>query len=114
MTCEGPTQTGHKASTGTQLSFKLLFMLTSEGDRHPTPYYKTTSVRDAWVAQVVKCPTLDFGSGHNLTVHGIKPQVRLPTDSVEPARDSLYLSFCSSPMLALAHSLSQNKTINKH
>ena len=26
------------------------------------------SHRDAWVAQSVKCPTLDFGSGHDLVV----------------------------------------------
>ena len=27
----------------------------------------------AWVALSVKHPTLDFGSGHDLTVHEIKP-----------------------------------------
>ena len=27
--------------------------------------------------QLVKCPTLDFGSGHDLTVRGIEPQVVL-------------------------------------
>ena len=29
--------------------------------------------RDAWVAQSVEHLTLDFGSGHDLTVHGIQP-----------------------------------------
>ena len=28
----------------------------------------------AWVAQSVECPTLDFGSGHDLEVHGIEPR----------------------------------------
>ena len=28
---------------------------------------------DAWVAQSVKCPTLDFGSGHGLRVLGSSP-----------------------------------------
>ena len=27
----------------------------------------------AWVAESVKHPTLDFGSGHDFTVHGFKP-----------------------------------------
>ena len=39
----------------------------------------------AWVAQLVKDPTLDFGSGHGLTVHEINPQVILCTDSIVPA-----------------------------
>ena len=38
----------------------------------------------AWVAQSVKHPTLDFGSGHDPMVHGIEP-LRLCTDPVEPA-----------------------------
>ena len=35
------------------------------------------SFRDAWVAQSVKHPTLDFGSSHDLAVHGIKPHMAL-------------------------------------
>ena len=36
--------------------------------------YKETPPWGAWVAQWVKCPTLDFGSGHDdLTVHEFKP-----------------------------------------
>ena len=53
-----------------------------------------------WVAQSVKCQTLDFSSGHDLTVPEGKPRVRICADSVEPAWDSL--SLCPSP----AHSLS--------
>ena len=41
--------------------------------------------RGAWVAQLVERPTLDFGSGHDLTVHGFEPHVGLCADSVEPA-----------------------------
>ena len=63
--------------------------------------------RDAWVAQLVKHLTLDFGSGHDLRVHEIEPHIRLCTDSTEPAWDSLSLSLCPSPAYSL--SLSQNK-----
>ena len=39
--------------------------------------------RGAWVAQAVKCPTLDFSSGHDLTVHELEPHVGLCADSAE-------------------------------
>ena len=52
--------------------------------------------RGAWVAQSVKCPTLDLGSGHDLTVREFKPHIRLCTDSVEPAWDSVSPSLCPS------------------
>ena len=45
------------------------------------------------VIDSVKRLTLDFGSGHDLTVHEIEPRVRLCTDST----------------LSLSLSLSQNK-----
>ena len=47
----------------------------------------------ALVAQPIKCLTLDFGSGYDLTVWGLKPRVELLADSVEPAWDSLSPSF---------------------
>ena len=50
-------------------------------------------------AQSVKRPTPDFGSGHDLTVRGIEPRVRLCADSVEPAWASLSPPLCPS----LAH-----------
>ena len=50
----------------------------------------------AWVAQSVKHPTLDFSSGHYLTICEFKPCVRFCTDSVEPAWDYLSFSLCSS------------------
>ena len=45
--------------------------------------------RDTRVAQSVKGPTLDFGSGHDYTVHGIEPHIKLCANSAEPAWDSL-------------------------
>ena len=49
----------------------------------------------AWVARSVKHPTLDFGSGHDLTAHGFKPCIGLCADSMEPAWDSFSRSACS-------------------
>ena len=56
--------------------------------------------RGTWVAQSVKHPTLDIGSGRDLTVV-----------SVEPAWDSLSPSVSAPSLLAcmLNLSLSQNK-----
>ena len=62
---------------------------------------------------------LHLGSGHDLTVCGIKPHVRLCTDSMEPAWDSVSPSLSAPPQLmhtpvcahACVHSLS--KQINK-
>ena len=41
--------------------------------------------RGGWVAQSIKHPTLDFGSGRDLTVRGIEPRVGLCAYSMEPA-----------------------------
>ena len=65
------------------------------------------------MAQWVKHLTLDFGSGHDLTVHGvhgvhgINPRVWQCADSAKPAWDSL-----SAPSL-LTFSLSLSAKINK-
>ena len=40
------------------------------------------------MAQWVECLTVDFDSGHHLTVCRIEPSVGLCADSVEPAWDS--------------------------
>ena len=48
-------------------------------------YVKSYMKRSAWVAQSVKHPTLDFGSGHDLTVRESKPCVGLCADGTEPA-----------------------------
>ena len=52
-----------------------------------------------WVAQLVKRPTLYFGSGHDLSFCEMEPCIRLCTDSGEPAWDSLSpsLSLCPPP-----------------
>ena len=53
---------------------------------HPKSLFKNCLGRGAWVA-----PTLDFGSGRDLTVHEIEPYIRLCADSAKPAGDSLSL-----------------------
>ena len=58
------------------------------------------------MAQSVKRPTLDFGSGRDLAVGEFKPCVRLCADSSEPASDSLSPSLSAPPLLALFLSLS--------
>ena len=47
----------------------------------------------AWVVQLVKHPTLDFTSGHNLVVCGIESHIRL----------------CAKQALSLSLSLNQRK-----
>ena len=65
--------------------------------------------RGVLVARSIRCPTLDFGSGHDLTACEIEPQVGLCADGVEPAWDSPSPSFsgaCSLFSLSLTFSLS--------
>ena len=65
---------------------------------------------------MVRRPSLDFGSGHDLKVCVFEPRLGLCADSVEPAWDFLSPSPSASPPLACAHvhtlSLFQNKEIN--
>ena len=61
------------------------------------------------MAQLVKCWTLGFSSGHDLTVCETEPQVGLCDDSVEPACDSLSPSLSAPPQLELMHPLSLKK-----
>ena len=58
------------------------------------------------MAQLVECPTLDFGSDCDLMVHGIETQVRLCADSAEPAWDSVSISFSLPLPRSLFFSLS--------
>ena len=60
-----------------------------------------------WVAQLVKHPTLDFGSGHHPTVCEFETHVGLHADSTEPAWDSLSLPL-SLPLLC-SHTLYLSK-----
>ena len=57
------------------------------------------------MAQSVQCQTLDFGSGHDLTVHEAEPHVELCTDSTEPAWDSLSLPLSLCPSATHAFTL---------
>ena len=63
------------------------------------------------MAQLVKCLTLDFSSGHDLTVHGFKPRIgsKLTAWSL---LGILYPSPSASPPLALSISVSLPKQIN--
>ena len=56
------------------------------------------------MVQSVKLATLDFSSGHDLTVCEFESHVGVCTDSSEAAWSSLSPSLCPSP--ARAHSLS--------
>ena len=80
---------------------------TNEGYDHGARVDKRRSLkysvsRGAWVAQSVRGRTLDFSSGHDLTVRGFKPSVRLCIDSVEPAWDSLSLPLPCSLSLCVS------------
>ena len=57
------------------------------------------TVRGAWMAPLVKNPTLGFSSGHDLMVCEMEPRVGICADRAEPAGDSLSLSLslCPSP-----------------
>ena len=57
------------------------------------------------MAQSVKRPTLDFDSGHDLTVYGTEPRVGLCADSSEPSWDSVSSSLSALLPLACALSL---------
>ena len=57
--------------------------------------FEKTALRVTWVAQLVKCLTLGFGSGHDLGVLRLSP-VLGSAWSVEPAGDSLPLPFLKS------------------
>ena len=59
--------------------------------------------------KLVKCQTLDFGSGHDLRVHEVKPHTRLCADREETAWDSLSPSLSASTPLSLSLSLKINK-----
>ena len=70
---------------------------------------KKRKTQGAWVAQSVKCPTIDSGLVHNLTIGETEPCVGLFADSAEPAWDSLCLPLFLSLPSSLSFSLSQNK-----
>ena len=63
--------------------------------------------RGTWVAQSVKRPTLDVGSGHDPAVREFELRVGLCSGRAEAAWDSLSPSLCPSP--THTHSHSQNE-----
>ena len=77
------------------------------------PHLKGTSSWGTWVAQLIKQPTLGFGSGHDLTVCEFEPRIRLCADSEEPAWDSVSPSLSAPPLFALSLSLSLSLKINQ-
>ena len=64
-----------------------------------------------WLSQL-KCLTLDFGSGHDLTVRVLEPRIGLHADNVELVWDSVSLSLCPSPV-ALCISIKINENLKK-
>ena len=62
------------------------------------------------MSQSVKCPILDFCSGHDLPLHEIKPHGGFWADSPEPAWDSLSPSFSAPPPLTGARFQNKKKT----
>ena len=70
-----------------------------------TVHYFRKGERGAWVAQSVRCPTLDFGSGHDLKVGEFEPRTEL-------AWDSLSTSFTALPQLMFNLSLSLSLSLS--
>ena len=64
------------------------------------------------MAQLGKCPTLDFGSGHDLTFCAFEPHAGLCADSVEPAWDFLPVSVSLSLLLPRSYMFSLSLKIN--
>ena len=62
--------------------------------------------KGAWVAQLVKPPILDFGSGHDLRVREFEPPQQACAYCMGPAWDSLSPSLSAPPLLVLSLSLS--------
>ena len=62
------------------------------------------------MAQSVKRLTLDFSSGHGLTVGELQPHVGLCADSTESAWGPLSPSLSAPPLLMLSLSLSHTHT----
>ena len=65
------------------------------------------------MAQLVKLPTLDLGSGHDLSVALFKPHIGLYAVSAEPSWDSLSTSPSASLQLTCVLSLSLSLKISK-
>lgn len=75
--------------------------------RSPTLEIQKTLLRIAWVAQSVKYPTVDFGSGCDLTVMRSGPALASTLSTVCLSLCPLLLPPLLTPPLALTHALSQ-------
>ena len=71
--------------------------------------YKLEDLRGAWVAWSVKRPTLDLGSGHDLTVCEFEPCIRLCADGAGSLLGILSLLLSGPPLLVHSLSLSLSK-----
>ena len=69
---------------------------------------ETEHDRGAWLAQSVRHPTLDFGSGPDLTVCGFEPCIGFHADGTGPAGDSFSLAL-PPPLVPLS-----TFQVNKH
>ena len=59
------------------------------------------------MAQLAKCLTFDFGSGHDLMVGECEPCIRLYAGSAETGWDSPSLPLSAPPLLMLSFSQSK-------
>ena len=76
-------------------------------------FLKKLDFMSSYVAQLVKCPTLGFGSGHDLTIPEFEPHVMgLCANGIKPAWDSLSPSLSTHPLLSV--SLKNKYTFFKH
>ena len=57
-------------------SFSTSSLLLLDDDHVTYLTSKTDAMRGTWMVRLVKCPILDFGSGHDLAVREIEPRVR--------------------------------------
>ena len=87
---------GGQRSDAISLFFPLSYMITASY----LLLSQVSTVLGCLGIQSVKHPTLDFGSGHDLTICGFEPHIGPRNDSEEPAWDSL--SLCPSRVLALS------------
>ena len=65
----------------------------------------------AWAAHLMKCPTLEFGSGHVVAVGGFDTPTSLCSEHGS-CSDSVSLSLSLYLSCLITHSLSQNTEIN--
>ena len=88
-------------------SRRLCSIILVKASKTSFPQLINQPLQGTWMAQLVKCLTLDFSSGHDLMVHEFEPHIGLCADRAEPAWDPLSLP------LPCSWSLSQKWTLKK-